>query len=114
MTTEYAYDPELPYVIESKDDGALIARFAEVNTASNVARLDFSFNVIDTTPKPKIPEDAEFITWGYGAGQEVAFRENFNPRKPWSFYGGYYSSEALIELIGDAEVTVLVPKGDSK
>lgn len=110
MKTEYAYDPDFPYVVVWGEYGA--ARFESSINAASYATQSVG-NVIDTTPKPKIPEGADFITWVDEAGQEIAFRENFNPRKPWSFYGDYYSSEALIELIGDAEVTVLVPRETS-
>ena len=109
MTDELKYDPELPYAFVG--NGKVFARFADLNTAKAHRLYVTVGEVIDTTPKPKIPEGAEFICWSDGSGRSVAIWENFNPTKPWDFNGVYYSEEKLLEdEIGDAEVTVLVRK----
>lgn len=55
--TEYAYDPAYPYVVESKDTGYSVARFANPTAANNYVRGSEALSVIDTTPRLKIPED---------------------------------------------------------
>lgn len=63
--------------------------------------------MVDTTPKPRIPEDTEFIAWRRGGGTNVAVLENFNPNKPWDWWGQYFSEEELLTEIGDSEIIVL-------
>jgi len=109
--SELKYDPELPFAIEMQP-GLVWARFLTESDAHDyVEREGGTF--VDTTPKPKIPDDARFLHWFADAGNYVAIWENFNPLKPWGLESAYYSEEELLEEIGDAEVTVLVRKGDS-
>ncbi|MGO2600862.1 MAG: hypothetical protein ACTH7X_08745 [Brevibacterium aurantiacum] len=61
--TDYEYDPDLPYVVAWSKNGDLVARFARRCDADHACKLAFAARVIDTTPKPRVPEDAEFITW---------------------------------------------------
>lgn len=61
MTAEYAYDPAFPYVVVGTASGVAHARYRFRDDAVSFGR-GFC-EVIDTTPKPLIPEDALFITW---------------------------------------------------
>ncbi|QOC59408.1 hypothetical protein SEA_LIFES_83 [Microbacterium phage Lifes] len=66
--------------------------------------------VIDTTPKPKIPEDAQHITWGT---ETLAYSRYVDDLWYGWNHGHGLSDEELLEMIGDAEVTVLVRKEDA-
>lgn len=104
--TEYAYDPDLPFVAVGKSTKMPYARF---NSRGDAERFyPFDCDVIDTTPKPKIPEDAQHITWGK---KNVAYSRINDRWYGWTDAG--LSEGALLGLIGDAEVTVLVPKEES-
>ncbi len=110
--TEYAYDPEFPYIVESRKTGRYVARFADPMKAMHYASDNEGLWVIDTTPRPKIPEDARFIYWtdedGYPGFAERGDDEWLLPD------GSLYSTADLLEdVIGDYEITVLVPKEDS-
>lgn len=72
----YHYDPDLPYVVV-RDGIDLVAKFAEQDAADHFASQRFHHKVIDTTPAPRVPEDARFITWkvAYGSGSDRAYAE---------------------------------------
>lgn len=107
------YDPELPFAYLDNGNIQLYARFKHRSDAEVFRdRCNFG-NIVDTTPKPKIPDGAEFITWLMNGANEVAIYVNFNPLKPWEWAGMYYSEENLLVEIGDAEVTVLVRKDET-
>lgn len=60
--SDYPYDPDLPYVVEPALHATVRARFnlrsdAEAFAEGKIVR------VIDTAPKPRVPNDARFITW---------------------------------------------------
>lgn len=57
----YPYDESLPYVVLREGD--LVARFAEAAAAHHFADQRWRHEVIDTTPAPRVPEDARFITY---------------------------------------------------
>lgn len=114
MTTEYAYDPELPFVVEIQGN-VLCARFKY-----EVAAVDYILNggqgtVIDTTPKPKIPADAEFVFVEDGDQSVFAKREGvIDGEMMWLTDADYITEKQLLEdYICDAQVTVLVPKETS-
>ncbi len=110
--TEYAYDPEFPFVVADSNDH-LIAR-AENQYVANVIYRAFNETgrLIDTTPRPKIPEDARFIYWKDVDGYPV-FAER--DRDEWLLAdGSLYSTEDLLRYgIKDSEITVLVPKEEA-
>lgn len=115
--TDLTYDPEFPYVVVNSSSDVPVARFI-----SDVLAADFALNnqyrtVIDTTPKPKIPEDAEYITWSdpYDNGEErIAMRYGHPANKVWRVGVDTLDElDLLNDWIGDAEVTVLVRKGES-
>lgn len=111
------YDPELPFAVvySDKDETTVTSRFIEREDAESWLEYNNYLNtrVVDTTPKPKIPEGAEFITWLMNGANEVAIYVDFNPLKPWEWAGMYYSEEDLLVEIGDSEVTVLVRKDET-
>ena len=62
--TDYPYDPDLPYVVTYRD--VLQGRFATFDLAHRFVRSDDrlpGYRISDTTPKPRVPEDAQWITW---------------------------------------------------
>ena len=61
--TDYEYDENLPYVVAGAVTGMLSARFRSGVDAEHFASQRFRYRVIDTTPKPRVPEDAKYITW---------------------------------------------------
>ena len=61
--TDYEYDENLPYVVVGAVTGRLSARFRSGVDAEVYARGHAYLKLIDTTPKPRVPEDAQFITW---------------------------------------------------
>lgn len=83
----YPYDPDLPYVVTH---GTLsVARFFNPEHAREFResrRFKNDYRVVDTTPKPRVPEDATFITWTVGGLRYTAFRNildswNYAPAK---------------------------------
>ena len=116
--TELKYDPELPFVVRIRFSEELLGRFQVIEDATQFSEtlwVGYDTEVIDTTPKPKIPDDAEFIFVEDGDQSVFARREGIIAGEMhWLLPGAYVSEAALIEdFIGDAEVTVLVRKEDS-
>lgn len=114
--TDLKYDPELPIWVSYSSGDRPIARFRHMVDANRYRDLLMSEGVvIDTTPKPKIPEDAEFIFVENNDQSVFARREGIiNGEMHWLIPGGYIMEAELVEdFIGDSEVTVLVRKEES-
>lgn len=109
--SELKYDPELPFAFISTANRE-VARFADREIAARFGKEIAVGSVVDTTPKPKIPEDAEFIVWPTkdGIGPEFAVP---NEDGPWHWDGDTLVEAQILRFVGDAEVTVLVRKEDS-
>lgn len=113
--TDLTYDPELPFAAVDTV-GKVEARFKGESDAKiwihDVAGYG---RVVDTTPKPKIPEDAEFVYMELKDGPYyVRKRED----GAWvdQTSSQFTSTDHLTRFLkgeGDAEVTVLVRKGES-
>lgn len=69
MSTDYEYDPDLPYVVVGVVTGMLSARFRSGVDAEEYALGHDYLEVIDTTPKPRVPDDAEWIFWWSPTGR---------------------------------------------
>lgn len=110
--TELEYHEEVPYAVMWGD--FLAARFSILENAERYAENTVG-KVIDTTPKPKIPEGAEFIMWGAPSCPEFAslLEVNGKGHKIWSVRNYRYDQQELGDYIGDAEVTVLVRLGEA-
>lgn len=109
------YDPELPFALVSID-GKVRARFAEYESASRYEREIVMGSVVDTTPKPKIPEDAEFIYYiSWSNSGAYTRRVGHVANNVWETSNpiSRVDEEDLLKTIGNAEVTVLVRKEDS-
>lgn len=128
MTTTYEkaddipYDEDLPFAVwrirgvKGSDrfvEGQIESRFRDLDSA---ASFTYSYQegwleIVDTTPKPRIPEDAEFIAWqtSKNAWMDVAYRDgkNLDLGKPWAWGDFLYSEEDLLTEIGDADIVVL-------
>ena len=61
-STPYEYDPDLPYVV-AYPDGTVACRTDTLVHAEVFRDRIAARHVIDTTPKPRVPEDAEWILW---------------------------------------------------
>lgn len=98
------YDPELPFAYASPT--YVHARFAIREDAEAWQKRVGVGEVIDTRPKPKIPEDADYILWQLEGEIQMAYRGG----GPYDWYGNTeaWTNEQLLEEVGDAEVTVLV------
>lgn len=111
------YDPELPYAVILIGSGELNSRFKYFNEAKTHLGTATWLEIVDTTPKPKIPEDAQFITWSdpYDNGEErIAMRYGHPANKVWRVGVDTLDElDLLNDWIGDAEVTVLVRKEET-
>lgn len=108
--TELKYDPELPFAVIGASSGLLYARFTNKIEATNWVGAKNSLRVVDTTPKPKIPEDAQMIRVGdpiYGGF--FALRDE---TMGWWVDGEYIDSEEEFfeDWVEDRDITVLVEK----
>lgn len=104
--SDLKYDPELPFAYLDTTGSEVYARFKHRSDAE-VFRERCNFGlVVDTTPKPKIPEDAQHITWGEG---RVAYSRYDGKWVGWN-HGYAISEQELLTWIGNAEVTVRVRK----
>lgn len=120
--TDLKYDRELPFAVivrGGEKNGTVLGRFIDLFSAEQFRKAGEVFReIVDTTPKPKIPEDAEFIIWDDGSYlPQIAQRDSGPANLGWR-YGAeedyrWYSSESLSREIGDAEVTVLVRKDET-
>lgn len=102
------YDPELPYTVVSLGEVRARARYED--EAELFASLYLEGYVIDTTPKPKIPKDAQHITWGKS---KVAYSRYYDGLWYGWNHGRGLSDQEILKWIGDAEVTVLVRKEET-
>jgi intein/homing endonuclease len=118
---EIPYDEDLPFVVwrikEAKytprfSKGMIEARFFDKIEADEYAE-EYSegwVEVVDTTPKPKIPADAEVIAFvRHGDGWLYARRYGHPANKVWQFSNPVYRIEEgdLLTLIGDHDIVVL-------
>ena len=114
--TELKYDPDFPYIVRMID-GEVVSKHTTAGGAKSylVSTLQGYGEVIDTTPKPKIPEDAEFIYYlDSGGDDQFGHRDTFEGKEIWwTGSGDYILTSEILEYIGDGEVTVLVRKEDS-
>lgn len=114
--TDYS---ELIYAVAKSEDRDPIALFCNEQDADEFvssianAEYDWGYKVIDTTPAPKIPADAEFIFYKLDEGDDdwtpfYARRYGHTANKVWEKDSGVRLEEAaLLEEIGDTEVVVL-------
>ena len=96
--TDYEYDEKLPYVVTDAE-GEVLARFRYREVAEYCMGESF---VIDTTPKPRVPEDAQFITWLInGRARWFAERRNGD----WAVDGATYDRLVFDRVDGLPGVT---------
>lgn len=111
--TEIKYDRELPYVLLDSAE-RLLARFQYKADAMILQGL-VGGQIVDTTPKPKIPEDAEFV---YVELKDGPYYVRKREDGSWVDHTSsqFTSTDHLTRFLrgeGDAEVTVLVRKEDA-
>lgn len=102
--TDYEYDEKLPYVVVGAVTGRLSARFWSGVDAEVYAHGHAYLEVIDTTPKPRVPEEAQYVMWTAFGTAAVAVR---NDRAEWGVNGAFYSLEDLPGVTPDTVFTVL-------
>jgi len=104
----YPYDETLPFVLVNRQTGEMMGRTVRKSTAENFA-AGLTVEVIDTTPAPRVPEDARFITWFAGGSRYFAELDSDG-----SWYCRQDSqAEALEDLPGvtpETRFTVLEPR----
>lgn len=111
------YDPELPYAVLSRGEVKAHARYKD--EAEVFANHYLEGYVIDTTPKPKIPEDAEFILVETEDVAKDIYQRVEDKHEDAGFYwyrvidSMAYGHDEMPDMIGDAEVTVLVRKEET-
>lgn len=113
MSDELKHDPEFPYAIVF--NGHVIAKFpaegfGKVNAIEYAADV-YDSELVDTTPKPKIPEDAEYIL--INTTDYSYFAQKIENEWLWHRTEEVLDYDGLVEYIGDGEVTVLVRKEES-
>lgn len=112
--SEFTYDPEFPWVV-TNIQGSIISRAVNEFVANQLHKaMDFYGQVLDTTPKPKIPEDAEFV---YVELKDGPYYVRKRADGSWvdQTSSRFTSTDHLTRFLkgeGDAEVTVLVRKED--
>ena len=110
--TDYPYDPDLPFAVVAVGSGLVHARFRFREGAESYAGTAWA-DVIDTTPKPRIPEDAEFIYWQTESGTGYYARWD-EAESEWQLHtGARYTLNDLLDRAGDAEIIVLGRKDDA-
>lgn len=113
------YDERVPFLVRIRFSQEWLGRFQVIDDANQFAETawaGYDTEVIDTTPKPKIPEDAEFIYCPSWSGSGVyARRIGHVENRVWETSNpiSRVDESELLERIGDAEVTVLVRKDKS-
>lgn len=114
--TELTYDPEFPYVVLFGD--WVGAKFP-AEGMGKVNAMDYAVEgrglFIDTTPKPKIPADANYIFVEDNDQSVFAYRIVFpDGSNGWmTVGGGSMNDEELLEYIGDEPVIVMIEKEDA-
>lgn len=99
---ELEYYKEVPYAVMA--DAFLVARFSvESDARDYIEREGGTF--VDTTPKPKIPETAEFVYWAHGATDYYA--RNVGLGYWLDDSGDEYTLGQLNSRVDDTEVIVL-------
>lgn len=113
MSTDYPYDPDLPFAIVEKATGRVLARtWIRMYETDGIYKL-FDKNrveIVDTTPTPKIPEHAHIISWGYPRTYaENIYLISSDTGNQWRVSGvNHVVGQAELEImIGDSEVSVL-------
>ncbi len=103
--TDYKHDENLPYVVVGVD-GRVLARFRYQDVAEDCMGESF---VIDTTPKPRVPEDAKFITWFDSNDERHVARFWGGESRKWAEIGSFIALrlEDLPGVTPDTVFTVL-------
>ena len=105
--TDYKHDENLPYVVER--EGRVIAKFEDRDDADEYAEEGNGCKVIDTTPKPRVPEDAKFITWFDSSDERRVARYWGGESRKWAEIGTFIALrlEDLPGVTPDTVFTVL-------
>ena len=77
----YPYDPDLPYVLVNTLTGNTMGRATSRPIAENFSEnfsAGLAVKIIDTTPKPRVPDDAKFITYQGRTGLRFYARRALN------------------------------------
>lgn len=116
MKTDIPHDPHFPYVVLFQ--GWVGAKFPKEGMGKADAMsyaVDNKGIFLDTTPTPKIPNDANYVFVEDGDQSVFAYRIVFPDGSPgWmTVGGGSMNDEELLEYIGDELVTVMVEKEDA-
>lgn len=104
------HDPEMPWVFRHSSGDKALARFRREADANLFASQYAYGSVVNTTPPPRIPEHARYITWTDSSFRTmIACLASDDSKKTWRVTGetGTCKLSDLLNYIGDAEITVL-------
>lgn len=107
--TDYEYDEKLPYVVARHGK---IARFNDEVWANWIAG-GINGEVIDTTPKPRVPEDAMHVTW-FDRNAEHRYARRVHAESAWWRMPGLNRDALLNELPGVTPDTVFTVLDERK
>lgn len=109
MTEEIKHDPEFPFLVTSCKGGPAIARFCSIWHARNYLHVNGTpfWEITDTTPKPRIPEDAAYITWRDPETRGVLYARRISFEQWVTAYQVILSEDELIDYIEGAEIFAL-------
>lgn len=108
--SEGDYDVNLPFVFVDATN-TVRARFGSREDAQYwLGPVNLGERIVDTSPQPKIPEDAEYLIWVRDGDIQMAYRSQGDE---WCSSNEWWVQGELEEFLEDAKVTVLVRKEDS-
>lgn len=112
--TDYEYDENLPYVVESRHTRGLIGRFAARDYVDDALSPE-GVRIIDTTPKPRVPADAKFVTWIDSSDERHVARYWGGESRKWAEIGSLVALplEDLPGVTPDTVFTVLEERSNT-
>lgn len=106
--TSYPHDPEFPFLVITPT-GNQVAKFADRTRADRYSSHYLNV-VVDTTPKPRIPVDAKFLTITAVDKTVIAIRGELGWKVIGDGHPFWFSDESFEASFRDAEITVLDPR----
>lgn len=109
---EYPHDPEFPYLVLSVG-GNQVGKFRSKFLAEEyrrVSKTEKMWDIVDTTPKPRIPVDAQYLAIKAGKMFAIAIRKELGWRVIGDGQPIWFPDESFAALFKDDEITVLDPR----
>lgn len=109
---EFPHDPDFPILVLDDSTNVVKGKFPDTKGAAvflyAMEPNGIGHYTMDTTPAPRIPLDADAITWRNSEGGRLyASRYNSGERE-WVYgYGARMTEDALLGCLGDSDITPL-------